>query len=870
MKALNFRRFVLFVLALTLTIWQGLFASSIDVSQGVPIAATSNYYEREPELLKASSGTWFLVYARSQATYTPGGNPDGLIYDIYYSTSGDNGLTWVECDPSKRMTLPGANFMPVSVTEADGQIWIISADLSTGDIYYQASGDLGSSWSSPTIILTATQSLGSFHLNALAEGNDIWVFFAGWANTDGIYYIKYDGATDTWSAPVQTLPGAYRMPRVIKDGAIYRMVSTVWANICLSTTTDPSSLTWTTINIPGTETPPGGSSSDPTICKDTEGRLWLAYAPWFAGDKQRIEYLTSPDDGANWSGSHIFTAAEYGSNYWWDFRPFLSEDGSDMLLLVASEKNDPIVNRGVADILMFRFPKSSMGNIHFEFIQAAINASVSGDIINIAAGSYPYPLNIDSRSGVTLLGSGQSSTTFKPASVLSWAVPGYPQYNSRMAAIRVVGSSDIRLRNMNLDFDLVKANNVAGLLYWNSTGDISDNLIQNMNVPDAGGGYYELTAYCRAPGYSDVARANIGIISNTFLKTGRVGVVTHDYVSVSITDNLFDKVDDDFGYAIEIGSASTATILNNTIRNYDTWAATDHSSSAGIYIENSFTTGFSLKKPVSILNNDIYNCQYGIYLGNSAVGYAGDVDIEAFIHGNSIHDNATLSPEPSGAMVITDEGRNAGSSVRADINFNTFANNGNHGIYAYTSGNGDISGMITDNLIYGHQEGIIIDNFGTGSSLYNLTIYKNALTNTVNGIDNIMGGYWDNANDTGNCWSDFKLNSGYPAQYNISGVVGAIDRYPNKYCGASCRCRPGDANDNGMINMLDITYIINYLYKHGNPSFYPTCGSDADCNCVVNALDITYLINFLYKHGSKPCDCSIWLSNCGWPLRKGD
>lgn len=62
----------------------------------------------------------------------------------------------------------------------------------------------------------------------------------------------------------------------------------------------------------------------------------------------------------------------------------------------------------------------------------------------------------------------------------------------------------------------------------------------------------------------------------------------------------------------------------------------------------------------------------------------------------------------------------------------------------------------------------------------------------------------------------------------------------------------GDANDNGVINALDVTFLINYLYKHGAPP-YPIEAGDANCNGVVNALDVTALINFLYKHGPAPC-----------------
>ena len=84
-----------------------------------------------------------------------------------------------------------------------------------------------------------------------------------------------------------------------------------------------------------------------------------------------------------------------------------------------------------------------------------------------------------------------------------------------------------------------------------------------------------------------------------------------------------------------------------------------------------------------------------------------------------------------------------------------------------------------------------------------------------------------------------------------------------------CDCRPGDANGNGVYNALDITYLINFLYKHGPaPVPYALCSGDANCNCVINALDITYLINYLYKHGSTPCSCQQWIINCGKPLRK--
>jgi len=63
---------------------------------------------------------------------------------------------------------------------------------------------------------------------------------------------------------------------------------------------------------------------------------------------------------------------------------------------------------------------------------------------------------------------------------------------------------------------------------------------------------------------------------------------------------------------------------------------------------------------------------------------------------------------------------------------------------------------------------------------------------------------------------------------------------------------PGDANGNSTVNILDITTLINYLYK-GGPAPTPwLLNGDCNGNAVVNILDITHLINYLYKGGVHP------------------
>jgi len=83
-----------------------------------------------------------------------------------------------------------------------------------------------------------------------------------------------------------------------------------------------------------------------------------------------------------------------------------------------------------------------------------------------------------------------------------------------------------------------------------------------------------------------------------------------------------------------------------------------------------------------------------------------------------------------------------------------------------------------------------------------------------------------------------------------------------------CDCWPGNANNDGTINIFDITYIISYLYLGGpEPQPYELCSADPNCDCICNIFDVTHLITALYLDGPPPCSCEEWLSSCGPPIR---
>jgi hypothetical protein len=63
--------------------------------------------------------------------------------------------------------------------------------------------------------------------------------------------------------------------------------------------------------------------------------------------------------------------------------------------------------------------------------------------------------------------------------------------------------------------------------------------------------------------------------------------------------------------------------------------------------------------------------------------------------------------------------------------------------------------------------------------------------------------------------------------------------------------RTGDVTQDGIIDINDVMFLINYLYKSG-PTPNPLRLGDPTANCVVDVSDALFLINYLFKSGPKP------------------
>ena len=92
---------------------------------------------------------------------------------------------------------------------------------------------------------------------------------------------------------------------------------------------------------------------------------------------------------------------------------------------------------------------------------------------------------------------------------------------------------------------------------------------------------------------------------------------------------------------------------------------------------------------------------------------------------------------------------------------------------------------------------------------------------------------------------------------------------PNSY---TCDCpSQGDWNDDGIINPLDLSFAVHYVYleRGSAPPSDPHCSAinrgDWDCDGDVDRDDVNLIVEYVYRSGVVPCDpcnCDPYPEGC--------
>ncbi|UCD63444.1 MAG: hypothetical protein JSW34_11950, partial [Candidatus Zixiibacteriota bacterium] len=107
---------------------------------------------------------------------------------------------------------------------------------------------------------------------------------------------------------------------------------------------------------------------------------------------------------------------------------------------------------------------------------------------------------------------------------------------------------------------------------------------------------------------------------------------------------------------------------------------------------------------------------------------------------------------------------------------------------------------------------------------------------------------WGCAYVTGDTYS-----TDFPTVVPYQTGQGDQDAYVTKLLEFCCQIR-GDIDHNGQLDVLDVTYFVDWLWQGGDD---PVCMEEADVdgNYQVDTLDLIYLVTYFWQGGPPPVPC---------------
>jgi parallel beta-helix repeat protein len=513
-------------------------------------------------------------------------------------------------------------------------------------------------------------------------------------------------------------------------------------------------------------------------------------------------------------------------------------------------------------------------------IQSAVENASVGDTIFVYNDTYYEHVVIDKR--LTLLGENRNTTIIDGSDEDSVVVVSADEVTISGFTIQNSGNSsegrDSGIKLWYVDYcnitgNIVTNNGRDGIrLHYSYTNTVAENII----------------TYNDDRGIIMFSASDNTIEHNTISYNEDDGIHLNEvcvgnYIELNvINDNLYDGI-----HVGSIGVRDTH-IKWNTIANHD-WG-----TGVGIRIDSSSDN--------RIDGNKLYSNNFGVMIySDSTDNLVVFNTINDSVHSGVLLEDTSEYTTVAGNTLMYNE---HGIEIRDDSNnniigvisfFNTISHNEEYGIYIHDDPtyntidtnlitNNNYGGIylydssdneIKNNYIKDNRDGIHLEHYSSfntisindisDSSRYGVyihdgsnenDIYHNDFDNTDNARDYGVNTWCNTDVSEGNYWSDYEekypdaTNDGHiwDTPYNISGGDNQ-DLYPLVYPWTSDVC--GDANNDGMVAVGDIIFIINYLFRQGPPSNAP-CQMDATGDGEVNLADIIYILNYLFRGGSPP------------------
>jgi Neuraminidase (sialidase) len=297
----------------------------------------------------------------------------GTGYDIFFSRSSDDGVTW--SDPqlldSNAVSGTGYDEIPVVMTDGSGTwvtVWTSTEDFNGAgtdtDIFFSRSTDNGETWSASQLIDSQATAGGGGerHPAVMTDGKGTWVVvwrstedFNGAGADEDIFFSRSTDNGATWSAsqPLNSSnTNSDNFPSVMTDGKGTWVVA--WFSnedlggagtdydIFFSRSTD-NGATWSASQLLNSKATEDGGDKDwrPVLMTDGEGNWVAAWNYYDSATDVDISFSRSTDDGTTWSDQQALnsnaaqdTSGSGGSYPGIDNRPSILSYGGDVWIAI--------------------------------------------------------------------------------------------------------------------------------------------------------------------------------------------------------------------------------------------------------------------------------------------------------------------------------------------------------------------------------------------------------------------------------------------------------------------------------------------------------------------------------------------------------
>ncbi len=286
------------------------------------------------------------------------------------------------------------------------------------------------------------------------------------------------------------------------------------------------------------------------------------------------------------------------------------------------------------------------------FIQPAIDAASSGEVLNVGAGTYREQLYID--KNIDLLGAGSSVCLIEAPDAVDRSTYNVTQWNGSVKTIdAVIGVNDagtVNIDGFTIDGRDTGPENFYGVHYFSTSGSFTNCTIDNITYP-AGPGVQSVVSFVGTHALGDTFSINI---SNNNIPTFQKGgiVLMGPGCTFTVDNNSVTGVASSTiaGNCIQLSYGASGTTLGNYVEG-TAYTGTDWASTGILLFESG---------DVAMVDDEVYNCESGVNFSDWGWGYVNPSSVNLSFTNLNLHDNewtlgVQLSRDNSNANItITD------------------------------------------------------------------------------------------------------------------------------------------------------------------------------------------------------------------------